>query len=25
LRGYRLIPLVIDGVKFEDGELKTAA
>jgi hypothetical protein len=25
LRGYRLIPLVIDGVKFEDGEMKTAA
>ena len=25
LRGYRLIPLVIEGVKFYDGELKTAA
>ena len=25
LRGYRLIPLVIDGVKFEDGEMKAAA
>ena len=25
LRGYRLIPLVIEGVKFHDGELKTAA
>ena len=25
LRGYRLIPLVIEGVKFYDGELKPAA
>ncbi len=25
LRGYRLIPLVIEGVKFHDGELRTAA
>ena len=25
LRGYRLIPLVIEGVKFVDGERKMAA